>query len=133
MTQNWILFKNHETSKTHLFYDTMNSKMDKTELDPFKTQLEGRLKALKKLLEITKNEEANAGGPDQDAFFRKPMIGYQSVAYDAQQFGQVPHASIPTVVCLNSWKAEFSCLKILKLFFLHLFQAENHQKPLKNN
>lgn len=86
--------------KLNSVYDTMNSKMDKTELDPFKTQLEGRLKALKKLLEITKNEEANAGGPDQDAFFRKPMIGYQSVAYDAQQFGQVPHASIPTAGAL---------------------------------
>ena len=86
--------------KLNEVYKQMNSKMDKTELDPFKTQLEGRLKALKKLLEITKNEEANAGAVDQDAFFRKPMIGYQSVAYDAQQFGQVPHASIPTAGAL---------------------------------
>jgi len=86
--------------KLNSVYNAMNSKMDKTELDPFKSQLEGRLKALKKLLEITKNEEANAGGVDQDAFFRKPMIGYQSVAYDTQQFGQVPHASIPTAGAL---------------------------------
>lgn len=86
--------------KLNSVYNAMNSKMDKTELDPFKSQLEGRLKALKKLLEITKNEEANVGGVDQDAFFRKPMIGYQSVAYDTQQFGQVPHASIPTAGAL---------------------------------
>lgn len=88
------------SSKLNSVYQEMGNKMDKTELDPFKSQLEGRLKALKKLLEITKNEEANAGAVDQDAFFRKPMIGYQSVAYDAQQFGQVPHASIPTAGAL---------------------------------
>jgi len=75
----------------------IDSKMDKSDMDPFKSQLEGRLRLLKKLLENTKNEEAHAGGnSDEQAAFRKPMIGYQSVAYDGNQYSHVPHASIPT-------------------------------------
>jgi len=109
--------------KLNSVYNTMNSKMDKTELDPFKTQLEGRLKALKKLLEITKNEEANAGGVDQDAFFRKPMIGYQSVAYDAQQqYGQQPHASIPTAGALP----QMNTIRPYTTFDMHTIRNQSH-------
>lgn len=76
----------------------IESKMDKSDMDPFKSQLESRLRLLKKLLENTKSEEAHAGGgsADDPAAFRKPQIGYQSVAYDGNQYSQVPHASIPT-------------------------------------
>jgi len=75
----------------------IDSKMDKRDMDPFKSQLENRLKLLKKLLENTKSEEAHAGNHAVDpGTFRKPMIGYQSVAYEGNQHSQVPHASIPT-------------------------------------
>jgi len=85
-------------TQLHDLTSGIDAKMDKSDMDPFKNQLENRLKSLKKLLEITKNEEAAHGGAraDEHAAFKKPMIGYQSVAYDGNQYSQVPHASIPT-------------------------------------
>ena len=62
--------------------ETMKNKLDRNDMEPFKQQLESRLKNLKKLLEVTKNEEA-CGRTDMDEMsgFRKPMIGFQNVAY----------------------------------------------------
>lgn len=78
--------------------DQMNSKMDLSELDNFKTVLENRLKNLKILLENTQNHEDPAA-KDFDMManlFRKPTIGFQDVSYDKNsQMGNQPTASIP--------------------------------------
>lgn len=79
----------------------MDSKMDKEDMDGFKSSLENRLKCLKKLLEAGSYNKEDLGNNELDLnnFFRKPMIGFQNVQYDSNATKcsvNQPHASIPT-------------------------------------
>jgi len=77
---------------------SIGNKVDKSDMDPFKNQLESRLKGLKQLLEVTKNEEGMYRGPEFDPKrIMTPQIGFQNVLYDDKAASlDPPTASIPT-------------------------------------
>lgn len=90
------------TVKLSNLQNLSENKMDKNDLEPFKQQLDNRLKGLKKLLEVNKQEESMGGGiagdVDMHGLFGKPTIGFQNVAYDTslKHSNNIPVASIPT-------------------------------------
>lgn len=76
----------------------LGEKMDRKDMDPFRTHLEGRLKALKALLEKTSGSGGGDGeGDGEPAIYRKPLLGYRCVTCDKKVYPMLgePVASIP--------------------------------------
>jgi len=80
--------------------DRLKNSMNSSEMNEFKSSLEGRLKNLKVLLERSQTMESNyehGDCTDTAAVFRKPLLGYKCVSCDKVTYPMpgAPVASIP--------------------------------------
>lgn len=101
-------------------------KMDRKDMDPFRTHLENRLKSLKSLLEKTSGSCGGAnGGADDAAIMRKPLLGFKCVSCDKQAYpvpGE-PVASIPA----SGFMPGLSTLRPYTTFELHNIRNQSRR------
>lgn len=96
LSHNMSVLENQWNENTNSMMKQIDSKMGKSDMEPFKAQLDSRLKSLKKLLEVTRDEESNINSHDNSNHFGKPQISGVPVDYESGMFRNQPVASIPT-------------------------------------
>jgi len=118
-------YKDNLMEVSHILSD----KMDKKDMDPFKTHLENRLKSLKSLLEKTGPSEHHGGESNDPSIYRKPLLGYRCITCDKKVYPTLgdPVASIPA----SGFMPGLSTLRPYTTFELH--NIRNHSRRFSNS
>ena len=81
LSHNMSVLENQWNENTNSMMKQIDSKMGKSDMEPFKAQLDARLKSLKKLLEVTRDEESVNNQQTNANHYGKTQIGGVPVDY----------------------------------------------------